>query len=92
MIDNLKVFFRQKSTLMLVELSKNRGSRKYSAKLAKEIDCTYSHAIKIINTFEEIGLVTTNHPKGRIRDIELTKKGEEVARHIRNAIDRLNEK
>ena len=46
--------------------------------MAKEVDCTYSHAVKILQTLEELKLVDFEK-KGRIKVIRLTKKGREVA-------------
>jgi DNA-binding MarR family transcriptional regulator len=51
---------------------------RYGSILAKEIDCTYSHAVKILQTLEELKLVDFEK-RGRIKIIKLTKKGREVA-------------
>jgi len=51
---------------------------RYGSILAKEIDCTYSHAVKILQTLKELGLVVFEK-KGRVKVIQLTKKGKEVA-------------
>ena len=75
--DNFDVFFRRKPALMLVSLKKNTRMR-YGSILAKEVDCTYSHAVKILQTLEELKLVDFQK-KGRIKLIRLTKKGQEVA-------------
>ena len=40
------VFFREKPAMMLVEL-KNAKSEVYASSLAKSVDCTYSHVVKI---------------------------------------------
>ena len=56
MKDNFDLFFRRKPALMLVALKKNTRMR-YGSVLAKEIDCTYSHAVKILQTLEELKLV-----------------------------------
>ena len=72
--------------MMLIALRKV-GRAKYGSVLAKEVDCTYSHAVKILQTLEELGLVQFEK-KGRIKIIKLTKKGQEVADHIA-AIKRL---
>ena len=86
MADNFDLFFRRKPALMLTALKKiNRA--KYGSVLAKEVDCTYSHAVKILQTLEELGLVMFEK-KGRIKIIRLTKKGQEVADHI-EAIKRI---
>ena len=67
---------------MLVALKKLTRAR-YGSILAKEVDCTYSHAVKILQTLERIGLVDFER-KGRIKLIKLTKRGTEVADHIEN--------
>lgn len=77
MKDNFDIFFRRKPALMLVFLKKNTRMR-YGSVLAKEVDCTYSHAVKILQTLEILGLVVFEK-KGRIKLIKLTKKGKDVA-------------
>ncbi|MBR9705625.1 winged helix DNA-binding protein [Candidatus Pacearchaeota archaeon] len=80
MKDNFDIFFRRKPALMLVALKKMSKAR-YGSVLAKEVDCTYSHAVKILQTLEDLGLVSFEK-KGRIKLIQLTKKGQEIAEHI----------
>ena len=80
MKDNFDIFFRRKPALMLVFLKKNTRMR-YGSILAKEVDCTYSHAVKILQTLEKLDLVLFEK-KGRVKLIKLTKKGKEVADHI----------
>jgi len=80
--DIFEVFFRRKPAMILVALRKNQKNR-YGSVLAKEVDCTYSHAVKILQTLENLGLVTFEK-KGRIKLIKLTKKGEDIADNIDN--------
>lgn len=80
--DNFDVFFRRKPALMLVALKKLTKAR-YGSVLAKEVDCTYSHAVKILQTLERLGLVLFEK-KGRMKLIKLTKKGQEIADNIEN--------
>ncbi len=82
MKDNFDIFFRRKPALMLIALKKISRAR-YGSVLAKEVDCTYSHAVKILQTLEQLGLVVFDK-KGRIKLIKLTKKGEEIAENIDN--------
>jgi len=82
MKDNFDIFFRRKPALMLVSLKKNTRIR-YGSVLAKEVDCTYSHAVKILQTLEVLKLVDFEK-RGRIKVIKLTKKGIEVAEAIEN--------
>lgn len=78
--ENFDLFFRRKPALMLVALKRIARAR-YGSVLAKEVDCTYSHAVKILQSLERIGLVFFEK-KGRIKLIKLTKKGNEIAEHI----------
>lgn len=80
MKDNFDIFFRRKPALMLVALKKLSKAR-YGSILAKEVDCTYSHAVKILQTLEKLSLVTFEK-KGRIKLIKLTKKGQDIAENI----------
>ena len=80
--DNFDIFFRRKPALMLVA-SKKIARARYGSVLAKEVDCTYSHAVKILQSLERLGLVLFEK-KGRIKLIKLTKKGQEVADDIEN--------
>lgn len=82
MKDNFDIFFRRKPALMLVALKKLSRAR-YGSMLAKEIDCTYSHAVKILQILQELNLVTFEK-QGRIKLIKLTKKGQEIADNIDN--------
>ena len=51
MKDNFDIFFRRKPALMLVALKRISRAR-YGSVLAKEVDCTYSHAVKILQSLE----------------------------------------
>jgi DNA-binding MarR family transcriptional regulator len=82
MKDNFDIFFRRKPALMLVALSKVSKAR-YGSILAKEVDCTYSHAVKILQSLQTLGLVVFEK-SGRIKLIKLTKKGKEIADAIDN--------
>ena len=78
--DKFDLFFRRKPAMMLLALKRMNKAR-YGSVLAKEVDCTYSHAVKILQTLEEMGLVGFEK-KGRIKIIKLTKRGIQIAEHI----------
>ena len=78
--DIFEVFFRKKPALILVALRKNTKNR-YGSILAKEVDCTYSHVVKILQEMERAKLVLFEK-HGRIKDIKLTDSGNKVAEHI----------
>jgi len=82
------VFFREKPAMMLVELNKlnkeNKENAKlqvYASSLAKSVDCTYSHVVKILQEMEKAGLVNFEK-QGRLKLLALTKTGSEIADHI----------
>ena len=76
------VFFREKPAMMLVNL-KNAKDEIYASSLAKQIDCTYSHVVKILQEMEKSGLINFEK-QGRLKLLTLTKKGQEIAEHIDN--------
>jgi predicted transcriptional regulator len=78
------VFFREKPAMMLVTLL-NKSNSTYASNLAKVVDCTYSHVVKILQEMQKAGLVTFEK-RGRLKVLTLTKKGVEVASYI----DKLN--
>jgi len=74
------IFFREKPAMMLVGLKNSKGAI-YASSLAKQIDCTYSHVVKILQEMEKAGLI--NFEKhGRLKLLTLTKKGSDVADNI----------
>lgn len=75
-----EVFFRKKPAMILVALRKSLKNR-YGSVLAKEVDCTYSHAVKILQEMEKAKLVDFEK-QGRIKTIRLTKNGDKIAEHI----------
>ena len=74
------VFFREKPAMMLVEL-KNADATVYASVLAKQIDCTYSHVVKILQEMQKADLINFKK-EGRLKLLELTKKGREIASNI----------
>ena len=85
--DIFEVFFRKKPAMMLVALRNNNKNR-YGAVLAKEVDCTYSHAVKILQEMQDSRLVDFEK-QGRIKTIRLTDNGHKVAEHIEKIRDLL---
>ena len=75
-----EVFFRRKPAMILMALRKGVKNR-YGSILAKEVDCTYSHAVKILQEMEKSRLVNFEK-QGRIKTIKLTENGNRVAESI----------
>ncbi len=78
--DIFEVFFRKKPAMILVSL-RNSSKNRYGSVLAKEVDCTYSHAVKILQEMEKAKLVCFEK-QGRIKTIKLTDNGNKIAEHI----------
>ena len=74
------VFFREKPAMMLVTLL-NSSNEHYASSLAKVVDCTYSHIVKILNEMQKAGLVQFKK-QGRLKVLKLTEKGVKVAQSI----------
>ena len=66
--------------MILMALRKG-GKNRYGSVLAKEVDCTYSHAVKILQEMEKSKLVSFEK-MGRIKTIKLTDNGTKVAENI----------
>ena len=78
--DIFEVFFRRKPAMILIALRKG-GKNRYGSVLAKEVDCTYSHTVKILQEMEKSKLVNFEK-QGRIKTIKLTDSGNKVAESI----------
>ena len=78
--DIFEVFFRRKPAMILVALRSSNKNR-YGSVLAKEVDCTYSHAVKILQEMEKAKLVNFEK-QGRIKVIKLTENGDKIAESI----------
>ena len=81
------VFFREKPALMLLHLLQKNGDV-YASSLAKSVDCTYSHVVKVLQDMQKAGLVTFEK-RGRLKVLLLTKKGIEVASLIEKVVSSL---
>lgn len=82
----VRLFLRSKPVRMLVGL---RGRPKYATILSKEVDCTYSHTVKILDIFMDLKLVEFEK-RGRIKLVKLTDTGESVARLFEALISKLS--
>ncbi|MAE13408.1 hypothetical protein CMO92_02485 [Candidatus Woesearchaeota archaeon] len=74
------VFFREKPAMMMVTLL-NSSNDIYASSLAKVVDCTYSHVVKILQEMQKAGLILFEK-QGRLKILKLTKKGEDIAKSI----------
>ena len=57
----------------------------YASLLAKNIDCTYPHIVKILDIFKDLGLIKERE-KGRKKVIVLTNKGMEISHDLESLV------
>ena len=74
------VFFREKPVMLLLNISNSKKAI-YASSVAKLIDCTYSHVVKILQEMENNGLIKFER-QGRLKLLTLTKKGQDVAEYM----------
>lgn len=88
--DLVKLFLRNKPAFILMKIY-SCTNKCYASTIAKEVDCTYSHTVRIIQIFEKKKLLTFEK-KGRIKTIHLTKKGKKIAETLKKLITQIHEK
>ena len=72
-----ELFLRKKPVRLLLNI-KIGSTPKYVSILAKETDCTYSHTVKLLEVFKDLGIVEFDK-QGRIKFVTLTQDGTELA-------------
>jgi len=81
-----RLFLRLKPVRIILSL---KGGPKYATQVSKEVDCTYSHTVKLLDDFKKLGLVRFRK-QGRIKIIELTEDGEDLAHSIEGVLIKLS--
>jgi hypothetical protein len=81
-----KLFLRPKPVKMLICL---RSGPKYATIVAKDVDCTYSHTVKLLDLFKVLGLVDFEK-KGRIKIVKLTEIGDDLAKGMEAVVLKLS--
>ena len=73
---------RRKPVLLLLKLGMQKDKKpNFGSKLSKDIDCTYSHATKILKQLKELGYIDLKR-KGRIKEITLTSSGRGLVENL----------
>ena len=67
-------FFRDKPALALVALS-DKSREWYASAVAKEVDCTFPHIVKLVAFFKEEGLIVFSG-KGRKKNNYVDRQGQ----------------
>lgn len=85
-----ELFLQEKPAEMLVFLKQGENPN-YATEVSKGVDCTYSHTIKVLDQFENMELVEFRK-EGRIKLIELTEDGEEIAHDLEGLMRKFERK
>lgn len=82
------LLLRRKPVMLLIRLL--RAERPiYASIVAKDIECTYSHTVRILQELKKKDIVEFEK-KGRLKLITLTKKGREIAECLEKLLSMLN--
>lgn len=87
--DLVGLFLRNKPAFILMKIY-SCTNKCYASTIAKEVDCTYSHTVRIIQILEKSKIVDFEK-KGRIKSIKLTKKGRKIAETLKKLITYIHE-
>ncbi len=82
------LFLNVKPVKILVSLN-DPSTKSYASAISKKVDCTYSHAVRILQRMEDEGRVISEK-KGRRKEIQLTEKGEKIAKPLGEALHQMN--
>ncbi|MCK4428763.1 MAG: hypothetical protein KAU95_00185 [Candidatus Aenigmarchaeota archaeon] len=82
------LFLREKPTKLLLALGSTGKKPKYVSILSKEINCTYSHTVRLLDEFQKIGLVKFMKVS-RVKYIELTEDGRDLLLDIEGTVRKL---
>jgi predicted transcriptional regulator len=85
-----ELFLREKPAKILLGMKSTKESSVYATILSKEADCTYSHTIKILNVFKEMGIVKFEK-SGRIKRVLLTDDGWDIAHNLEAMIKKFSQ-
>ena len=87
-VDIEELFLRKKPVKLIMSIKIGSGP-KYVSILAKDTDCTYSHTVKLLNEFMELGIVEFEK-QGRIKYVRLTQDGVELANAFEAVLRKLS--
>ena len=87
--DLVNLFLRNKPAFILMKIHSCQ-KKCYASIIAKNVDWTYSHTIRIIKIFEK-NKILIFEKEGRIKTIKLTKKGKKISEALKKLITNIHE-
>lgn len=82
------LLIRKKPVMLLIQLARSQKMM-YTSVLAKEINCTYSHTVKMLSELRRKKIVNFER-KGRLKFVKLTRKGKELAEALERLMSIIN--
>jgi len=75
-------------------LTISRYGKTYASVIAREVNTTFAHSVRILNRMERYGLVACGQDSndGRVKFIELTHRGKQVAGALQSLLDSIEGK
>ncbi|MCK5234394.1 MAG: MarR family transcriptional regulator [Candidatus Aenigmarchaeota archaeon] len=81
-----ELFLHMKPVQILLALQANQDN--YASTVAKIVDCTYSHTMKILEALHEKDMVSFEK-KGRVKFVKLTDKGKNMAKDFDKIVNKM---
>ncbi len=81
-----ELFLHMKPVQILIALNSNNEN--YASTIAKMVDCTYSHTMKILDIFFDNDIVSFEK-KGRVKFVCLTERGKNIAKEFERITSKL---
>ncbi|MCK5062847.1 MAG: MarR family transcriptional regulator [Candidatus Aenigmarchaeota archaeon] len=81
-----ELFLHMKPVQILLALQSNQEN--YASTVAKIVDCTYSHTMKILEAFHKEDMVIFEK-KGRVKFVRLTDKGKNFAKNFDKIVNKM---
>jgi Mn-dependent DtxR family transcriptional regulator len=78
------LLLQEMPTRVLLLLKKSKVPS-YASQVSKEVDCTYSHTVNLLEEMSRLGLIKFER-KGKIKYIHLTTRGAEFAVRVEQLV------
>lgn len=85
----MSLFLREKPVRLLLSLRSTDKKAKYVSTLSRDINCTYSHTVRLLDEFRTLGLVKFMKVS-RVKYIELTEEGKDLVHELEGVVRSLS--
>lgn len=85
----ISLFMREKPVRLLLSLRTTDKKAKYVSTLSRDINCTYSHTVRLLDEFKALGLVKFMKVS-RVKYVELTEEGKDLVHQLEGVVRNLS--